>query len=224
MRLLISLLGFSAVLHAQTGDAVYRAGGGISAPQVIFKVDPEYTEIARSLMVTGTVVARLIVQADGSADNITVTRPVGYGLDQKAVDAIASWKFRPGEKAGQPVAVIVTIEINFRLLDPVDGLPKWRPGPMAFRLRPDITRVAGPVLISASPPDVPPASEADGAVFEVNFDVNESGVPRNFQIVKSSGFAVDNAILSSIQNWRFSPAMQAGKPIAVSGSLEFHRK
>jgi len=45
-----------------------------------------------------------------------VVRGLGLGLDEKALQAISQWKFRPGAKDGQPVAVMATIEVNFRLL------------------------------------------------------------------------------------------------------------
>jgi protein TonB len=98
------------------GGGVYRVGGGVSAPTVLFKVDPEYSEEARKAKYSGTVLIQLIVGPDGHATGIRVVRSLGLGLDEKAMEAVAKWKFKPGTKSGQPVAVQATIEVNFRLL------------------------------------------------------------------------------------------------------------
>jgi periplasmic protein TonB len=98
------------------GGGVYRVGGGVSAPSVLYKVDPEYSEEARKAKYSGTVLISLIVDANGKAQNIRVVRSLGLGLDEKAMEAVAKWKFKPGMKGGLPVAVQATIEVNFRLL------------------------------------------------------------------------------------------------------------
>ena len=98
------------------GGGVYRVGGGVSAPQVLFKVDPEYSEEARKAKYSGTVVIQLVVDPSGHGRDIRVIRSLGLGLDEKAIEAVNKWKFRPGLRNGQPVAVMATIEVNFRLL------------------------------------------------------------------------------------------------------------
>jgi len=98
------------------GGGVYRIGGGVSAPSVMSKVEPEYSEEARRAKWQGTVVLSVIVDELGRPRNIRVFRSLGLGLDQKAVDAVSQWRFKPGRKDGKPVPVIATIEVNFRLL------------------------------------------------------------------------------------------------------------
>ncbi|HEY1496271.1 MAG TPA: energy transducer TonB [Candidatus Solibacter sp.] len=95
---------------------VVRVGNGVTAPSVIYKVDPSYTEEARAAKVQGTVVLNVVVGADGSAQQVSVLRSLDPGLDQKAVETVGTWKFRPGMKDGQPVAVMAQIEVNFRLM------------------------------------------------------------------------------------------------------------
>ncbi len=63
----------------------------------------------------GTVSLALIVDAQGHARDIRVMRSLGMGLDEKAVEAVRKWRFQPGTKDGQAVAVQVNIEVNFRL-------------------------------------------------------------------------------------------------------------
>jgi TonB family protein len=93
----------------------YRAGGEISAPSPIYKVEPEYSQEARDARLQGTVVLRAVIDADGRPGEIRVLRPLGMGLDEKAIEAVSQWRFRPGVKDGQPVPVQANIEINFRL-------------------------------------------------------------------------------------------------------------
>ena len=98
------------------GGGVFRVGGGVSAPAVVFKVDPEYSEQARKAKYQGTVVLNVVVQRDGTVRDIRVIQPLGLGLDEKAIEAVRQWKFRPGAKNGAAVDVAATIEVTFRLL------------------------------------------------------------------------------------------------------------
>ena len=98
------------------GGGVFRVGGGVTAPTLLFKVEPEYSEEARRAKYQGTVVLYVEVSPDGKAHNLKVVRSLGLGLDEKAIEAVNKWKFRPGVKDGKPVTVAATIEVNFRLL------------------------------------------------------------------------------------------------------------
>ena len=89
--------------------------GGIHAPRAIYQPDPEYSEEARKANFTGEVLLSLVIGPDGQPRNIKVVVPLGEGLDEKAVDAVKTWKFEPATKDGKPVAVQIMIEINFNL-------------------------------------------------------------------------------------------------------------
>ena len=97
------------------GGEAFRIGGGVTAPSVLSKVEPAYSEEARSAKLGGTVVLSLVVDDLGHPQNIKVLRSLGLGLDEKAVEAVEQWRFKPGIKDGKPVPVMVTIEVNFRL-------------------------------------------------------------------------------------------------------------
>jgi len=88
----------------------------VSAPKGLFQPDPEYSEEARKAKWQGTVVLSLIVDEKGMPEELKVVRALGLGLDQKAIEAVTKWRFKPGMKDGKPVAVQATIEVNFRLL------------------------------------------------------------------------------------------------------------
>jgi periplasmic protein TonB len=97
------------------GGGVYRVGGGVSAPRPIYSPDPDYSEEARKAKYQGTVVLWVIVGTDGRPHDIRVYRTLGMGLDEKAIEAIRTWRFAPARKDGVPVAVQVNIEVSFRL-------------------------------------------------------------------------------------------------------------
>ncbi|MBI2816586.1 MAG: TonB family protein [Acidobacteria bacterium] len=98
------------------GGGVFRVGGGVSAPQLVSKIDPEYSEQARKAKYQGVVVLNLVVKSDGSVRDVKVVQSLGLGLDEKAVEAVRQWRFRPGLRNGQPVDVLATVEVTFRLL------------------------------------------------------------------------------------------------------------
>jgi TonB family protein len=99
------------------GDrSAYSVGSGITAPSVLSRVDPEYSEEARKAKYSGAVMLSIVVNTDGRADSIKVIKSLGMGLDEKAIEAVQRWRFRPGTKAGVPVRVRAQIEVNFRLL------------------------------------------------------------------------------------------------------------
>jgi periplasmic protein TonB len=97
------------------GGGVFRVGGGVTAPKVIFEPDPEYSEEARKAKYQGVCVVQLVVGTDGRPHDIRVQRSLGLGLDEKAVEAVNLWKFEPGKKDGTPVATIINVEVQFRL-------------------------------------------------------------------------------------------------------------
>ncbi len=93
-----------------------RAGGDVSRPQLIKKVEPSYTEEARAAKYQGVVALYVVIEPDGTPDNFQVLKSLGLGLDEKAIEAVQQWQFKPGTKNGVAVPVKATIEVNFRLL------------------------------------------------------------------------------------------------------------
>jgi len=98
------------------GGGVYSVGNGTTAPTVITRVDPEYSEEARKAKYSGSVQLSIVVNTNGKATDIKVTKSLGMGLDEKAVEAIQKWVFKPGTNKGVPVNVRALVEVNFRLL------------------------------------------------------------------------------------------------------------
>jgi len=114
-----SPLLFCFVLNAADPDPIYRVGNGVSAPRVLHKVNPDYSPEARADRIQGAVVYALVVDKSGKPRDIELLSPLGYGLDEKGLDAIRKWTFTPAQKDGMPVSVKATIEVNFNFV----GLP-----------------------------------------------------------------------------------------------------
>lgn len=98
------------------GPGVYSMGAGISPPEAIFKPEPRYTDDGIKNRISGVVLLYGIVRKDGRVDTLKVIRNLGYGLDEEALNVVATkWKFRPAMKDGKPVDCYVTIEVEFTL-------------------------------------------------------------------------------------------------------------
>jgi periplasmic protein TonB len=97
------------------GDGVYRVGGGVSAPRPLYAPDPEYSEEARRVKFQGRVLLALLVGPDGNPRDVRIMRSVGLGLDEKALEAVRTWRFEPARKDNVPVSVQISVEVNFRL-------------------------------------------------------------------------------------------------------------
>jgi TonB family protein len=92
-----------------------HVGGDVSSPTILSKVDPHYSEAARKANVSGTVLVNLCIDEQGNPSDVHVSRGVGMGLDENAVEAVKQYKFKPAMENGKPVLVEINIEISFRL-------------------------------------------------------------------------------------------------------------
>jgi periplasmic protein TonB len=98
-----------------TGGGPRRIGGGVSAPVLIFSVEPEFSEEARKAKVAGNVLVNLWVDTNGNPSHVHVIRGVGMGLDEKAMEAVRQYKFKPAMENGRPVLVELNVEVNFQI-------------------------------------------------------------------------------------------------------------
>ena len=98
------------------GMTIYRANkGGIKPPKALRTPDPRYVEFARQAKYQGTTILWLVVDETGHPQMMRITRALGLGLDDAAVETARKWLFIPAELAGQPVATEINVEVNFRL-------------------------------------------------------------------------------------------------------------
>ncbi len=107
--------GVGAGSGGNTGGGAMRIGGGVSAPVPISMPDPEFSEEARKAKVAGNVLVYLWVDQNGNPTHVRVIRGIGMGLDEKAMEAVRSYKFKPARKDGKPVTVEMNVEVNFQI-------------------------------------------------------------------------------------------------------------
>jgi periplasmic protein TonB len=108
--------GFGPGSGGNTGGGVYQIGGGISAPVPLNSVEAEFSDEARRAKYQGVCLISMIVDANGMPQNPRVVRALGMGLDEKALEAVRKYRFKPAMKDGKtPVPVMITVEVNFRL-------------------------------------------------------------------------------------------------------------
>jgi protein TonB len=107
--------GYGDGTGGNIGGGVYTPGGAISAPELTYSIEPEFSDEARKAKYQGVVTISLIVDAQGNPQNVHVSRPLGMGLDEKAIEAVQKYRFKPGKKDGKAVATYAYIEVNFHL-------------------------------------------------------------------------------------------------------------
>ena len=100
-----------------TGGGAYRPGNGVTVPKLLREVKPQYTSDAMRAKVQGTVMLECVVRTDGTVGDVTVIRGLDptFGLDQEAIKAAKQWRFVPGSRMGEPVPVLISIELTFTL-------------------------------------------------------------------------------------------------------------
>lgn len=98
-----------------TGGGPFQPGSGVTPPVLLKEVRPGYTDEARRRSIEGDVQLEIVVRQDGSVGNVRVTRTLGAGLEQKAIEAVRQWKFGPARRQGAPVDVVVEVSVEFKL-------------------------------------------------------------------------------------------------------------
>ena len=88
---------------------------GVTVPEAIYSPEPSFSEEARQAKAQGVVVLLLVVGKDGHPYNIRLGQSLGMGLDEKAIEAVSRWRFRPATLNGQPVATQIAVQVDFHL-------------------------------------------------------------------------------------------------------------
>jgi TonB family protein len=191
----------------------YRQAHRASAPPLfgdpVQKTDPEYTEEARLAELEGTVLLRATIGEDGFAHDLAVISPLGLGLDEKAIEAVKQWHYRPSGITGR-------IEVDFRL---PSKQSRWHLIQVQFDAGPGVSR---PVFTSALYPigaGLGPEAMEEGrlvaamrrlATAKLTFEVDEHGVPAHVQIANASEALWGSEATAVVRQWRFMPATKNG--------------
>jgi len=196
----------------RSAGEVYRVGRGVSAPVAAYHVEPDYSQEARKAGFQGTVGLSMEVDEQGLPKNLKVVKPLGVGLDEKAIEAVQQWRFSPAELNGKPVVVQAAVEVNFRLLFAnLDG----QIARLNFTLQPGTTR---PELTRGELPGNP-ATPGD-QFLRIRIQVDEEGKLRNSTVLESTDEDWAKKALGELSSWRFQPAMANGITVQVEGVLE----
>jgi TonB family protein len=108
--------GYGPGSGGNTGGGVYQIGGRVSPPVPLNQVEAEFSDEARRAKYQGVCLISMIVDTNGNPQNPRVVRALGMGLDEKALEAVRKYKFKPAMRDGKtPVPVMITVEVNFRL-------------------------------------------------------------------------------------------------------------
>jgi len=108
--------GYGPGYGGNVGGGLYHIGGGVAAPVLLYEAQPEFSDEARRAKYQGVCLISIIVDTNGNPQNPRVVRPLGMGLDEKALEAVKQFRFKPAMKDGKtPVPVQITVEVNFRL-------------------------------------------------------------------------------------------------------------
>jgi protein TonB len=108
--------GIGESRSGKPGMRTRRERRGITPPQLVRKVEPEFSEEARKAKYQGVVVLSIEVDENGTVRNVRVLQKLGLGLDEKAIEAVSHWRFRPALSDGKPIATEATVQVSFQLL------------------------------------------------------------------------------------------------------------
>jgi TonB family protein len=113
--LLFDVTPEGGAVSAPVHEKIYKVGGDVTPPVLVYSVDAEFSKKAKDAKYQGVSVVSLVVDADGMPRHVHTTRKLGMGLDEKAIEAVRQYKFKPSMLHGKPVAVQITIEVNFHI-------------------------------------------------------------------------------------------------------------
>jgi TonB family protein len=141
--------------RAQRVDAsALRPGGDVKPPHLLTVLDPASSDYAQKNNIAGMVFLQMVVDAQGRPGEVTIVRPIGFGLDERAVEAVEHAQFRPGTLNGKPVSEVVNLQVTFRIYS-----DKTRPGAAPARQVP--TQVAPKEAPKMPPSNAPVLASAE---------------------------------------------------------------
>jgi TonB family protein len=191
---------------------------GVTPPRVLEKIDPLYSEEARTASLAGTVRVSFVVGSDGVARNFKVLQSLGLGLDESSIRAVSAWRFAPGVKDGKPVEMASSVDVNFQLASTDFKLARWHLSRAIFDAAPGATR---PAVIHTAAPRV--AATASRATATVAFDIDEQGAAVHLQVKQTSDEGWARDVAAALSKWKFTPALRGGSSLPVPGAMDFVR-
>lgn len=208
---------------AANADAPLRVGGDVKAPILVERVDPAYSAEARAHRISGIVIVEALIDRSGNVAEVNVLKPLPFGLDRAAVDAVKQWKFKPATQNGKPVAVLFNLTVNF-ILKPstkVDGSIPALSMPDADGMHRVGGDVKAPVVIRRVEPHYTPEARANRVAGVVILEavIDREGNVKDVRVLKPLPFGLDTAAADALRQWKFKPGTLDGKPVDVIFNL-----
>jgi len=207
----------AAPQRTRIGNGNSVPNNAVIPPQVLESSKPEYTQEGVEANVEGIVTLEGHVDIQGKVSGLRVIKGLGYGLDQKAIDAVLGWKFRPALRKGTPVEAITQIEVDFRI-------PPWfRPVPKddepAIRISPGVTPPT--VIFRVEPQYTPEARAAKyrGTVV-VAATIHKDGTLTVDKVLQELDYGLTPNAIEALEQWKFKPGTRNGEPVSVSLNIE----
>jgi TonB family protein len=195
--------------------SVNRVGNGVSVPSILTRVQPEYSEAARQLHVEGTVLLSMVIQPDGTAQDFRVLTSLGHGLDEKAIEAVRKWRFKPSVKDGNAVSVEARVSVAFRLGPAPGGASTWTSSALSFAPE---AGLAPPAVLNGTMPK--PTGDASDESVVLEFTVGPNGTVSNIYVIHGAESA-SQLLTSSLATWTFRPAQKGNRTVAATGRVLF---
>ena len=199
-----------------SGNLHHGKEDGTTPPKGLQMPDPDYSEAARIDKFQGTLLVGVVVASDGKPRDVWVVRPLGHGLDEKAVDAVKAWIFAPAMRNGNAVSTVVSVEVSFRLSG--GNEPQFEYGERASH---SVGSVIAPVPMHTPSPKYSKEARKnhiEGTLI-LRLTIGIDGKPTDIHVAKSLGFGLDEKAIEAVRQWRWSPAKINEQPIAVPESV-----
>lgn len=197
------------VLVALSAGAQELPRDNTTMPILIKETKPAYTKSAMERRIQGAVWLAVVVQADGTVgEDVRVTKSLDPDLDQQAIKAARQWRFKPGTKDGQPVAVEVNLEMTFALR----GGPVYTAGNGVTPPQP--TKQVNPKYTDAAR-----QARIQGSV-QLSGIVETDGLIGSIQVVKGLDSELDEQAVQALSQWRFKPGQKDGADVRVRVTIE----
>jgi TonB family protein len=202
-----------------------RVSAGVMAGQVLTRVNPIYPAEAKANHVEGPIVLHAVISKTGEVRDLDVVSGPD-DLRTSAIDAIQQWTYRPYLLNGEPTEVETTITVNYKLEDPADSQSPNDESASGVVPKKIGGGVSAPVLIYSVPPEYSEQAKKEkvGGTVLVNFWVDEQGRTKHVRVLRGVGDGLDEKALEAVKQYKFSPAMEGGKPVLVELKTEVNFK
>lgn len=201
--ILVLLGSFGARRWIDSHRAAPFPGGtirsGDTPPELLFRVEPEYSEESRRARINASVQIEGVVDRAGRLQRIRVLRGAGFGLDERAVEAVRRWQFKPGVKSRSRAEVKAMFTVPFR------AFPHGATAHLQFRLADGTT---APVLLASTVTPI----ESFGQIRKYHLEVDAEGRTESVD-------GPSDGLRDRIAMWRFIPSMRGGSPVRAIGEL-----